>query len=171
VDYIQLREKDLTTGELYQLAEEAMRLIPSGARTRLLINSRADVALACGAHGVHLPANGLRAHDARVIFEKAGKNDALVAVSTHSGEEVVEARDQGANFVVFGPVFEKNVELVANGLERLGEACKASIPVFALGGLTLENVSQGLKQGAAGIAGIRLFQQNSVAAIVSALHY
>jgi thiamine-phosphate pyrophosphorylase len=162
VDYIQLREKDLGGGELYRLAEEAMRLIPSGARTRLLINSRVDIALACGAHGVHLPANGLGARDARAIFEKAGKRDALVAVSTHSVEEVLDAREQGADFVVFGPVFEKNAELAVNGLAKLAEACRISIPVFALGGITAENAGLCREKGAAGIAGIRLFQQKGM---------
>jgi len=169
VDYIQLREKDLGRGELYRLAEEAMRLIPSGARTLLLINSRVDIALACGAHGVHLPANGLGARDARAIFEKAGKRDALVVVSTHSVEEVLYSREQGADFVVFGPVFEKNAELAVNGLARLAEACRVSIPVFALGGVTVENAGQCREKGAAGIAGIRLFQQNRAADFLEAL--
>ena len=159
VDYIQLREKDLSGRELYRLAEEAMRLIPSGARTRLLINSRVDIVLACGAHGVHLPANGLGARDARAIFEKAGKRDALIGVSTHSVEEVLDAREQAADFVVFGPVFEKNAEFAVSGLAKLAEACGISIPVFALGGITTENAGLCREKGAAGIAGIRLFQR------------
>ncbi len=146
-----------------------MRLIPSGARTRLLINSRVDIALACGAHGVHLPASGLGARDARAIFEKAGKRDALVAVSTHSVEEVHDALGQGADFVVFGPVFEKNAELAVNGPAKLAEACRVSIPVFALGGVTVENAGRCREEGAAGIAGIRLFQQNRVADFLEAL--
>lgn len=165
VDYIQLREKDLSGRELYRLAEEAMRLIPSGARTRLLINSRVDIALACGAHGVHLPANGLLVRDARAIFGKAGNRDALVAVSTHTVEEVDDAREQAADFVVFGPVFEKNTELAVNGAAKLAEACQISIPVFAIGGVTIENAGQCREKSAAGIAGIRLFQQNPVAEI------
>ncbi len=168
VDYIQLREKDLGGGELCRLAEEAMRLIPSGSRTRLLINSRVDIALACGAHGVHLPANGLRVRDARTIFEKAGKRDALVAVSTHSVEEVLDACEQGADFVVFGPVFEKKAGLTAGGLAILAEACRISIPVFALGGVTVGNAGQCQEKGAAGIAGIRLFQGNSLKDILNA---
>jgi thiamine-phosphate pyrophosphorylase len=165
VDYIQLREKDLGGRELCQLAEEAMRLIPSGARTRLLINSRVDIALACGAHGVHLPANALRALDARAVFNTAGKSDALIVVSTHSVEEVVDAHEQKADFVVFGPVFEKNSAMSADGLAKLGSACAISIPVFALGGVTVENVGQCREKGAAGVAGIRLFQQGRVAEI------
>jgi len=162
VDYIQLREKDLSGRELCGLAEEAMRRVPSGARTRLLINSRVDIALACGAHGVHLPANGLLIQDARAIFKKAGKPDALVAVSTHSVEEVLDAREQGADFAVFGPVFEKNAGSASDGLAKLSAACGISIPVFALGGVTVENTRQCREKGAAGIAGIRLFQRNRV---------
>ena len=169
VDYIQLREKDLSGRELYRLAEEAMRLIPSGAHTRLLINSRVDIALASGAHGVHLPASGLGARDARAIFERAGKRDALVAVSTHSIEEVLDAREQAADFVVFGPVFEKNAELAVSGLAKLAEACGISIPVFALGGITAENAGLCREQGAAGIAGIRLFQRNCVMDVLDAM--
>lgn len=161
VDYIQLREKDLSTRELHQLAEQAMSCIPAGSRTRLLINSRVDIALACGAHGIHLPSSGLRAADARMIFEKAGKRDALVAVSTHSVEEVARAREQGADFVVFGPVFEKNAKIASDGLQRLQEACRIAIPVFALGGATRANASSCLAAGAAGIAGIRLFQESN----------
>jgi thiamine-phosphate pyrophosphorylase len=158
VDYIQLREKDLTAHELHRLAEEAMSRIPASSRTCLLINSRVDVALASGAHGVHLPANGLSPADARSIFKKAGKRDAIVAASTHSLQEVSEAREQGADFVVFGPVFEKNAQVTTDGLQRLQEACRVSIPVFALGGVTQENARQCLEAGATGIAGIRLFQ-------------
>lgn len=158
VDYIQLREKDLTTRELHPLAEEAMARIPAGSPTRVLINSRIDVALAVGAHGVHLPSSGLRANDARAIFEKAGRRDAIVAVSTHSVEEVLEAREQRADFVVFGPVFEKDSQPASDGLRQLADACRISIPVFALGGVTQENARLCLTAGAAGIAGIRLFQ-------------
>jgi thiamine-phosphate pyrophosphorylase len=162
VDYIQLREKDLTARELYRLAQEARSRIPQGSRTRLLINSRVDVALASGAHGVHLPSRGLSPADARAIFEKAGKHDAIVAVSTHSLQEVSQAREQGADFVVFGPIFEKNAQVTADGLQRLQEACRIAIPVFALGGVTQGNAQQCLEAGVAGIAAIRLFQENDV---------
>lgn len=161
VDYIQLREKDLTTRELHQLAEEAMARIPASSPTRVLINSRIDVALAVGAHGVHLPSSGLRANDARSIFEKAGRRDAIVAVSTHSVEEVVGAREQRADFVVFGPVFEKDERQTSNGLKKLADACRISVPVLALGGVTRENARLCQNQGATGIAGIRLFQQTA----------
>ena len=160
VDYIQLREKDLTTRELHCLAEEAIASIPADSHTCLLINSRIDVALACGAHGVHLPASSLGAADARAIFKKAGKRDAIVAVSTHSVEEVALAREQGTNFVVFGPVFEKAAQVSPDGLRQLAEACRIAIPIFALGGVTRANAAQCLAAGAAGVAAIRLFQDS-----------
>ncbi|HWZ41929.1 MAG TPA: thiamine phosphate synthase [Candidatus Saccharimonadales bacterium] len=158
VDYIQLREKDLTPRALHRLAEEAKARIPADSPTRLLINSRVDVAIACGAHGVHLPANSMRAADARSIFAMAGRRDAIVAVSTHSVEEVAEARAQGVDFVVFGPVFEKNTRGAPDGLQRLQAACRIAIPVFALGGVTRVNAPPCLAAGATGVAGIRLFQ-------------
>src|SRR4051794_16589491 len=80
VDYVQLREKDLDTGALAELAQNAMQAL-DGSRTRLLINSRTDVALACGAHGVHLPANDLAASEVRAIFSRVNGRKAVVAVS------------------------------------------------------------------------------------------
>ena len=74
VDLVQLREKDLSAGALEELALKAMAAV-AGSRTRLLINTRTDVALACGAHGVHLPANDLAASDVRAIFARAGVSE------------------------------------------------------------------------------------------------
>lgn len=169
VDYIQLREKDLTTRELEQLARKAMAAIPDGLPTRLLINSRLDVALACGAHGVHLPANYLNASEARAIFARAGHAHAIIGVSAHSAAEVSAAESHGADFVVFGPVFEKAGRANPGGLEQLAAATRGSMPVLALGGISLENAGECLQAGAAGIAGIRMFQQGNVPATVKAL--
>ena len=169
VDYIQLREKDLNTRKLTDLAEQAVGLVSKGARTKLLINSRLDVVLATGAHGVHLPANGLPAKIARRVLDQAGMKNSLVAVSTHTPLEVAEAHQQGADLVVFGPVFEKDRRAHSDGLERLKEACQSSIRVLALGGVTIENARQCRDAGAAGIAGIRIFQEGNPAKVVSAL--
>src|SRR5436853_7180636 len=87
VDYIQLREKDLNARELQELAVEAAQLIAQNTGTRLLINSRVDVALACGARGVHLPANDLPASEARAIFGRTGHADPVIALSCHSPDE------------------------------------------------------------------------------------
>lgn len=175
VDYVQLREKDLGIRELEALATKAARSIPAGSRTRLLINSRCDVALACGAHGVHLPAGDLSPDQARAIFTRVGVPKAVIGVSTHSLEEVFTAELQGADFVVFGPVFEKSGQANPHGLEQLRQACHrprteaSPVPVLALGGITLENARICLDAGAAGIAAIRLFQENPAAEIASRL--
>jgi thiamine-phosphate pyrophosphorylase len=174
VDYIQLREKDLKARELQELAKAAARLIPADAVTRLLINSRIDVALACGINGVHLPANDLPASEARALFGKAGHINPTIGVSSHKVEEVAQAEAHGADFAVFGPVFEKNGQLNPS-VELLKRACNRPhvaanpMPVLALGGITIDNVEQCLEAGAAGIAGIRLFQQNDVQEIVMVL--
>jgi thiamine-phosphate pyrophosphorylase len=174
VEYVQLREKDLETRALEELALKAMAALGS-SRTQLLINSRTDVALACGTHGVHLPANDLAASEVRSIFARAGKSERMIGVSTHSAAEVASAESHGANFAVFGPVFEKSGSANREGLEQLQrichrtEAAQPSMPVWALGGITLENAGQCAAAGAAGIAAIRLFQENDVQALVKKL--
>lgn len=177
VDYIQLREKDLPVRELEALAHEAVAAT-RGTRSKLLINSRADVALAAGADGVHLPAGDLAASEVRALVEGAGPpttGNFLIAVSCHSAAEVAAADGHGADFVVFGPVFEKSGKAGVS-VKALAEACKrvgpvprtegghrGSLPVLALGGVTLENAADCLRSGAEGVAGIRLFQQGDVA--------
>lgn len=174
VEYVQLREKDLEVRALEDLARKAMGAL-GGSQTRLLINSRTDVALACGAHGVHLPAKDLAASEVRAIFARAGKSESVIGVSTHSAAEVASAEAHGASFAVFAPVFEKSGSTNREGPEQLRrichrtEAAQPPMPVWALGGITLENAQQCAEAGAAGIAGIRLFQQNDVDAIVKKL--
>ena len=169
VDYIQLREKDLTTRELEQLAARAVEAIPGGSATRLLINSRIDVALACNAHGVHLPANSLSPSEARAIFARAGKSHPVIGISTHSANEVASAEAHGADLAVFGPVFEKAGVISRDGLLQLAAVTRQSIPILALGGIILENAKQCLETGAAGIAAIRMFQQGDLEATVNTL--
>jgi thiamine-phosphate pyrophosphorylase len=174
VEYIQLREKDLHTRALEELAFKAMAAL-GGSRTQLLINSRTDVAMACGAHGVHLRAHDLAASEVRSIFARAGRSDPVIGVSTHSASEVALAEAHGASFAVFGPVFEKNGSANREGLEQLRRICRRTdasqppVPVWALGGITLENAQQCAAAGAAGIAAIRLFQQGDVHAVVKKL--
>lgn len=173
VDYIQLREKDLTGRQLELLAKDAMAAIPSGSRTRLLINGRTDIALACGAHGVHLPAGSISPSEVRAVWMKAARNGAppIIGVSTHSLAEALGAEAHGADFVVFGPVFEKEGRANPAGLEELAEVCRScTIPVLGLGGVTPENAQLCLGAGAAGIAGIRLFQSGDAAAFAEQLN-
>lgn len=174
VDLVQLREKDLSAGALEELALKATAAV-AGSRTRLLINSRTDVALACGAHGVHLPANDLSASDARAIFARAGASEPVIGVSAHSAAEVASAEAHGADFAVFGPVFEKSGSANREGLEQLGQICHRAeaaqppMPVLALGGITFDNAQHCVAAGAAGIAAIRLFQGNDVNSFVKKL--
>lgn len=201
VDYIQLREKTLTASELEKLAGAAMQIIQtnpasasaisgthSGRPTALLINSRTDVALAVGAAGVHLRSHDVTPPDVRTAWTIAPRSarsrqyaasDPIIGVSCHSRSEVAQAAAGAAAFAVFGPIFEKRStpkrndasETTPAGLDKLAEACQGNIPVLALGGVTLENAASCLLAGAAGIAGIRLFQENDVAAVVGALRH
>src|SRR5258708_89075 len=100
VDYIQLREKDLSVNALEALANQAVTALAGGSQTRLLINSRTDVALACVAHGVHLPANDLYASEVRAIFARTGVLSPVIGVSVHSMAEVSAAETHGADFAV-----------------------------------------------------------------------
>lgn len=165
IDVIQLREKDLNTRELELLAGKAMQALAAGCTTKLLVNTRIDIALAAGAHGVHLPANLLSASEARAIFARARLGRPVIAVSTHSSAEVALAEAHGADFAVFGPVFEKSGTANPAGLQRLAEVTARSqassppMPVLALGGVTLDNAVLCIGAGATGIAGIRLFQE------------
>ena len=165
VNYIQLREKDLSASALAALGRRILETL-RGAQTKLLINSRADVAVAIAAHGVHLTAgpNALTPGQIRQIYAEAGLDTPIVSISCHSAPEAERARALGADLILFAPVFEKVVagQLVfpGHGLVGLRAACDAAapVPVIALGGITRENTNDCLKAGAAGVAGIRLFQ-------------
>jgi thiamine-phosphate pyrophosphorylase len=175
VDVIQLREKDLSTRELEALTRAALRVIGENSGqpvSRLLINSRSDIAITCSADGVHLPSGDISPSEVRKIWAHAGHSSpALVSVSCHSGADVSRAADEGADFAVFAPVFEKrdDPQTSATGLGALGEACRQKIPVLALGGITLKNARACIDAGAAGIAAIRLFQENDLAEVVRQL--
>jgi thiamine-phosphate pyrophosphorylase len=173
VDFIQLREKDLSARDLETLARAARLAIESREqKTALLINSRSDIALACGAAGVHLPANDLSPSVVRKIWAKAGHpTRPLITISCHSADDVARAASEGADFAVFAPVFGKKdaPHTSPAGLDGLREACRQKIPVLALGGVTLANGRACLEAGATGIAAIRLFQENDIADVVRQL--
>ena len=173
VDYIQLREKDLSGRELESLAREAARIVHAqpSTKTRPLINSRSDVALAVGADGVHLRSDDIFIPDARTIAEHAGRRNWLIGISCHSDDDVKLAASQAASFVVFAPVFGKRDSPITApaGIDALRRACQYDVPVLALGGVTLQNAALCMEAGAAGIAGIRLFQDHDIARVVSVL--
>jgi thiamine-phosphate pyrophosphorylase len=203
VDFIQLREKDLPDAELLGLSRDLLAVIrasrpeataataktattTAATTTRLLLHSRADLALAAGLDGVHLPSASLDpasqtltlAQARRLLWEPGLPEPIhpILSVSCHNLGEVRAALAGGADLILFGPVFGKAIPMVtapedpaptyrmvtpALGLEALGTACAAagSTPVLALGGVTSANIAACLEAGARGIAGIRLFQQ------------
>jgi thiamine-phosphate pyrophosphorylase len=192
VNYIQLREKDLSARELEALARQALQTIRENIAenaslrtenrhltTKLLINSRTDIALAVRAEGVHLRADDLSPSEVKKIWKcgagaparESRRATPIVSVSCHSSAKVAQAAQENADFAVFAPVFEKRAvpEMPPTGLDALRQACRHHIPVVALGGIRLENASACVDAGAAGIAAIRLFQENEIAAVVRTL--
>ena len=160
VNQIQIREKDLSSRELYELSQKALSIEnPSGAR--IVLNERTDVARAAGAAGVHLPSNSLAPSRIRRVTPKGF----WIGASCHSLEEVRRAESEGADYVVFGPIFPTSSKMAygaPQGLSALEKATRAvRIPVLALGGITLQNAGRCFDSGAAGIAGISLFQEST----------
>jgi thiamine-phosphate pyrophosphorylase len=168
VDWIQIREKDLSGRNCGLLTREALQRTAkspasNAAPTRILVNDRLDVALSEGAAGVHLGENSLPLPEAkRLVKAQALNRHFLIGVSCHSLDAARSAASGGADYLFFGPVFAtpwKAAFGAPQGLERLAEVCRAvSIPVLAIGGITLANASACLAAGASGIAAIRLFQ-------------
>jgi len=155
VEWIQIRDKDLSARALFELVTAAMKL-PNPHASKIIVNTRADVAIAAGAAGVHLPSGSPAAR----FWRQPGF---MIGVSCHNLEELRRAEAEGADYAVFGPVFtplSKSSVLEPRGLEGLAQAADAvRIPVLALGGVTPENTAACIAAGAAGIAGISLFEK------------
>lgn len=183
VDWIQIREKDLSGKECSSLTREAVHIamsssldasanIPNSPGTeaargqvssRILVNDRLDVALATEASGVHLGEKSLSPEEARRLVQSLGrKEDFLIGVSCHLLDSAKAAESGGPEYLFFGPLFatpSKAAYGEPQGLKRLAEVCRAvALPVLAIGGITLENAADCLSAGASGIAAIRLFQ-------------
>ena len=196
VDWIQIREKDLSGKECSLLALEAVRLTASSSpgdaanasisskteaarelvSTCILVNDRLDVALAAQATGVHLGERSVPPEEARRLVKsnRHHEKDFLIGVSCHSPEAAKAGERGSADYLFFGPVFatpSKAAYGSAQGLDRLAEVCRAvALPVLAIGGITLENAADCLSAGASGIAAIRLFQDAAdLAGVIRAL--
>jgi thiamine-phosphate pyrophosphorylase len=170
IDLLQLREKDLPAATLVALTRNLLEKIAlTSSPTRLLINSRPDIALATGADGVHLTASPDELSPAQIrdLFRAADAPMPLITVSCHTLADIHRARHDQVDAILYAPVFEKPLAdrqtLPGQGLDQLHAACTAaaSVPVYALGGVTLQNAPSCLDAGAAGVAGIRLFHNPS----------
>ncbi len=151
VQAIQLRERDLSTGELLSLAGDIQAMATPGG-VSLIINDRVDLVMALGLDGVHLRADSLPSHSVRQIIGPSR----LIGVSTHSAEDVRHATQGCADYVVLGPIFDTSSKRSFGhplGLDLLADVCRhSSIPVFAIGGITCERVREVRQAGAHGVA-------------------
>jgi thiamine-phosphate pyrophosphorylase len=155
VDFIQVREPGLTTRAL----ADCVRALVYEGGLRVLVNDRADVAIACGAAGVHLRDRSLSPR----VIRRIAPRGFLINVACHDAAAVFRAADEGADYAVLAPIFaplSKPSALPPLGLEALRAiTARAQIPVIALGGITTENAPMCMDAGAAGIAGITLFRR------------
>jgi thiamine-phosphate pyrophosphorylase len=171
VDWVQIREKDLSTRELFGLVREVV--LASGRpdsthshSIKVIVNDRLDVALAAGAAGVHL---GQASAPAREVVRwcRAGNApaDFLVGVSCHSLEGAQEAENAGASYTYFGPIYETPSKIPfgkPHGVEELAQVATAvRIPVIAIGGINESNAADCMRAGAAGVAAIRMIQDTA----------
>ena len=152
IDLIQIREKALSGKQLYELANEVVRALKDTSAL-VLINDRPDVAVASGAHGVHLPEASLPPS----VVRRAFGEDLVIGVSTHSIESALNVSTSGADYLFFGPLFETPGKGIPAGLEELEKLCRsvAPFPVLALGGVNEANAGEVFATGAAGLAAIR----------------
>jgi thiamine-phosphate pyrophosphorylase len=156
IPLIQIREKRLSAKFLFELTAEAVK-ITKNTDTKILVNDRADVALAANANGVHLTSRSITAKNVRANFPE----DFIIGVSAHSLEEILEAKKQKADFAVFSPVFATPNKGEPKGLNVLREVCERAkpLPVIALGGIDATNYREVLT-AADGFAAIRFLNDS-----------
>jgi thiamine-phosphate pyrophosphorylase len=185
VDWIQIREKDLPARELFELVRQGVQMARSRGRktarpARIIVNDRLDVAIASGAHAVHLGQTSVTASDV-VRWCRAGNApaDFAIGVSCHSLEEARNAGNAKVDYIFFGPIFEtpsKKEFGAPQGIQSLAEVCRAlpRLDVIAIGGVDVENAESCIRAGASGIAAIRMFQEpgdaNTVREAVALVH-
>jgi thiamine-phosphate pyrophosphorylase len=165
VDWIQIREKDLSGGALLALARKAVEIrAHAGSATRIIVNDRVEVALAAGVDGVHLGADALPV-SAVVDWRRQGDfpSGFSIGTSCHSVKDAQAAQAAGADYVFCGPVFytpSKKMFGAPQGVGCLADVCRAvNIPVLAVGGIKEKDAPECLRSGASGIAAIGLFQE------------
>jgi thiamine-phosphate pyrophosphorylase len=184
IDWIQIREKDLPARELLALVHAAVKAAAAGSSAstpRIIVNDRLDVALAAGADGVHmgessLPVAAVKEWRREAVSLKKLPGEFLIGASCHSVESARAAEHDGADYVIFGPIFStpsKEMFGAPQGIKRLAEvSITVKIPVLAIGGIAEENARDCVNAGASGIAAIRMFSgQGDLAALVGRLRY
>lgn len=156
VSLIQIREKHLTARLLCELTESAVS-VTRGSSTKVLVNDRADIAMACGADGVHLTSNSIPVNVIRSMVPA----DFLVGISSHSLDDAMAAAQDGADFAVLAPVFDTPGKGEPLGIDMLAEVCRATqpFPILALGGTNERNLAEVLRAGASGFAAIRAMNE------------
>ena len=152
ISLVQIREKNLSAKLVFELTSKAAQ-ITRGTETKILVNDRADIAVAANADGVHLTSRSLSAQ----VIRKTFPQKFIIGASTHSIEEAQAAKNHGADFVTFSPIFFTPEKGEPKGLKALREVCEKlkSFPVIALGGIDKTNFKQVLENGASGFAAIR----------------
>jgi thiamine-phosphate pyrophosphorylase len=156
-DWVQLRERDLEDAALVVLCDRVVAAARGAAGTRplrVLVNRRADVALACGADGVHLGYDALPLDAARSVLEAGDAATRTIGVAAHAPEEVRAAGAAGADYAHLAPIFDplsKPAERAPLGLAALA-ACGGGVPVLAQGGIDASNAAAAIAAGAAGVA-------------------
>ncbi len=162
LDWIHLREKDLSARQLASLTRRSLQL--SRGRARIFVNDRLDVAIASGAAGVHLGSSSLPVAEVVRWRSSHASPQFLIGASCHSLADARAAQQDGADYIFFGPIFPTPSKSGrTQGLPLLAEVCKSlHIPVLAIGGVGLSNASSCIQAGAKGIAAIRLFQQQAL---------
>ncbi len=182
IDWVQLREKDLSAQDCAALTRHAVacaaKSAPNRSPARILVNDRLDVALTESAHGVHLGERSLPVQQARDLAGKLrslNNPPFLIGASCHSQAEAQAAAASGVDYLIFGPIFATPSKAPfgpPQGLHHLAQVCQSvSLPVLAIGGITLQNAPSCLAAGAAGLAAIRLFQDSSdLPRLIQVLH-